>query len=307
MKWKFEDESLCHVGHTSGQQTSPSSGSAKGAQDASGLKTAYDHVEGIMKIADEDWKKKLPKTPLDKRTRRAKERSDHFIAENIEKNEREEDPRLEKEPIKKDGDEEDGFGTRPKTSPILTHQPLAAEEGMEVEEVQMSEANDDDDVFAEKANPKTESRVKTPERRPPVKRRAGEVRRQNEGQVAGHEDEPGFKMKIIDDDEMDDGGENLDIGIMKSKQQDKEIIYHAMLGHDLTEVYGSERLELTANREFLRQIMSTDVSEVFSPERVTTVCEQYGLVPGEAMDIKNGYDFDLVSDQKKGMGFNYQG
>ena len=105
-------------------------------------------------------------------------------------------------------------------------------------------------------------------------------------------------MKIIDD-EMDDGGENLDIGIMQAKQQDKEIIYHAMLGHDLTEVYGSERLKLTANREFLRQIMSTDVSEVFSPERVTTVCKQYGLVPGEAMDIKNGYDFDLVSDQKK--------
>ena len=106
-------------------------------------------------------------------------------------------------------------------------------------------------------------------------------------------------MKIIDDDEMDDGGENLDIGSMKSKQQDKEIIYHAMLGHDLTEVYGSKRLQLTANRDFLRQIMSTDVSEVFSPERVTTVCKQYGLVPGEAMDIKNGYDFDLVSDQKK--------
>ena len=63
--------------------------------------------------------------PLDERTRRAKERSDHFIAENIEKNEREEDPRLEEEPIKKDGDE--------KTFPILTHQPLAAEEGMDVE------------------------------------------------------------------------------------------------------------------------------------------------------------------------------
>ena len=41
-----------------------------------------------------------------------------------------------------------------KTSPVLTHQPLAAEEGMEVEEVQMSEANDAD-AFAFKANPKT--------------------------------------------------------------------------------------------------------------------------------------------------------
>ena len=39
--------------------------------------------------------------------------------------------------------------------------------------------------------------------------------------------------------------------------------------------------------------------EMFSPERVTAVREQYGLVPGQAMDIKNGYDFDLAVDRKK--------
>ena len=43
----------------------------------------------------------------------------------------------------------------------------------------------------------------------------------------------------------------------------------------------------------------TDISEVFSPERVTSVCARYGLVPGQAMDIKNGYDFDLAKDRKK--------
>ena len=84
----------------------------------------------------------------------------------------------------------------------------------------MLEAHDDD-AFADEAKPKTESRVKTPERRPPVMRRAGEVRRQNEGQAAGHKDEPGIKMKIMDDDdEIIDGGEILDIGIMKAKQHD---------------------------------------------------------------------------------------
>ena len=45
--------------------------------------------------------------------------------------------------------------------------------------------------------------------------------------------------------------------------------------------------------------MSTDISEVFSPNRVTSVGKQFGLVPGEAMDIKNGYDFGLVNPQKK--------
>ena len=39
--------------------------------------------------------------------------------------------------------------------------------------------------------------------------------------------------------------------------------------------------------------------EMFSPERVTAVCKQYGLTPGQAMDIKNGYDFDLEVDRKK--------
>ena len=46
-----------------------------------------------------------------------------------------------------------------------------------------------------------------------------------------------------------------------------------MLGHDLSESYGNKRLQTAANREFIRQIMSTDVSEVFSPERVSAVCK----------------------------------
>ena len=47
------------------------------------------------------------------------------------------------------------------------------------------------------------------------------------------------------------------------------------------------------------QLMGVDMSETFSPERVTAVCKQYGLVPGQAMDIKNGFDFDLAVDRKK--------
>ena len=39
--------------------------------------------------------------------------------------------------------------------------------------------------------------------------------------------------------------------------------------------------------------------EMFSPERVTAVCKQYGLSPGQAMEIKNGYDLDLAVDRKK--------
>ena len=41
---------------------------------------------------------------------------------------------------------------------------------------------------------------------------------------------------------------------------------------------------------------STDVVEVFSPERVGQACARYGLQQGTAMDIKSGYDFDLAAD-----------
>ena len=41
------------------------------------------------------------------------------------------------------------------------------------------------------------------------------------------------------------------------------------------------------------------MSEMFSPERVTAVCNKYGLIPGQAMDIKNRFDFDLAADRKK--------
>ena len=41
------------------------------------------------------------------------------------------------------------------------------------------------------------------------------------------------------------------------------------------------------------------MSVMFSPGRVTAVCKQYGVIPGQAMDTKNGFDFDLVADRKK--------
>ena len=48
-----------------------------------------------------------------------------------------------------------------------------------------------------------------------------------------------------------------------------------------------------------KQLNSTDMAEMFSPERVTAVCKDYGLTPGAAMDIKNGYDFDKVADRNR--------
>ena len=50
------------------------------------------------------------------------------------------------------------------------------------------------------------------------------------------------------------------------------------------------------------QLMRVDMSEMFSPERVTSACKQYSLIPGQAMDIKNGFGFDLAADRRKARG-----
>ena len=58
-------------------------------------------------------------------------------------------------------------------------------------------------------------------------------------------------------------------------------------------------MNLAGDRHIVEQLFRVGMSEMLSPERVTSVCKQYGLVPGQAMDIKNGFDFDLAVDRKK--------
>ena len=37
-------------------------------------------------------------------------------------------------------------------------------------------------------------------------------------------------------------------------------------------------------------LKGADVTEVFSPERVTRICSKYGLVAGDSLDLRDGYD-----------------
>ena len=84
---------------------------------------------------------------------------------------------------------------------------------------------------------------------------------------------------------------------MAAKKEYQLILDHAILGHDLTEIYSNARLTLAGKRHVFGQRMGVDMSEIFSPERVTAVCKQYELAPGQAMDVKNGFDFDLAFDR----------
>ena len=110
-----------------------------------------------------------------------------------------------------------------------------------------------DSPLADGPTVKTELRLKTPERNPSTKRASSSL-----------EEEPILKRTILEDDaaEQDD-----DMLVLKEKQQDKDIIYHALLGHDLTEVYPNRRLQLAANREFIGQVLSTYFSEIYTAPR----------------------------------------
>ena len=46
-------------------------------------------------------------------------------------------------------------------------------------------------------------------------------------------------------------------------------------------------------------LMGVDITEVYSPARVTNMAKQFGLEAGIAMDLLTGYDLDRVEDRKK--------
>ena len=87
-----------------------------------------------------------------------------------------------------------------------------------------------------------------------------------------------------------------------NKKETQLIVSRAFLGHDLHEVYSSNRVSVASRRNMVDspfKIGSADASEMFVPERVTMVCQEYGLVPGQVTDLKNGFDFDFPADRNR--------
>ena len=94
-----------------------------------------------------------------------------------------------------------------------------------------------------------------------------------------------------------------DVAAKAMKAEDKLILSKAIVGHFLNEVYSNRRIQLAVNRCSMErldtQLSSTDVCEMFSPERVAAVCGRFGLTPANSMDIKSAYDFDTAVDRRK--------
>ena len=83
---------------------------------------------------------------------------------------------------------------------------------------------------------------------------------------------------------MTDDENDLDIDSLRAKQEDMKIVSLAILGRSIHESYSNSRIELAVSRQIAETmmigLMSTDVTEISSPERVAQVCREFGLKPG---------------------------
>ena len=134
-------------------------------------------------------------------------------------------------------------------------------------------------------------RMKSPVRAPATKRN---------NQI--HNEEPATKRSIIDE-LSDDDGDGIDVDSLRAKLEDMLIIGRALSGQSLHDIYSNSRINLAVCRQTAESskggLISADVAEIFSPERVATVCREFGSEPRLSMDIKSGYDFDNKKDRDR--------
>ena len=70
-----------------------------------------------------------------------------------------------------------------------------------------------------------------------------------------------------------------------------------VLGHDMSECVSPTAAMRVA--ETARHLLSADIMEMYSPERVTKMCKKFGLQAGCSLDLTNGFNFDLAADRSK--------
>ena len=241
----------------------------------------------------------IGKDENDGRTKKVQERHDHFAATKVAEgdsakeqvNDPRSDNRAQDEAAHEDGGRhanEDAMDADPST-PSGKKNPSTV--NFEIHTPVTSHHEEDELVDAPGSS--SDRRVLTPARKPAVKRKENI-----------HTDEPDTKKIILDDPEIEqEVTSGMQLNEIMAKREDEIILNKAILGHSLHEVYSNQRIRLAVERNKMeglnKQLASTDVCEMFSPERVTAVCKQYGLTPGAAMDIMNGYDFDIAADRKR--------
>ena len=231
----------------------------------------------------------------DDRTKKAKERADHYM---YVKTAPENEPRAKND----EGADDPHRESEPNQPPATPVSQKSAEQARAEFDIGTpgrtinDDMNIDGDELDEGPNIASEKRVKTPVRAPATKRKIGV-----------HDEEQPTKVIIRDDGDdevmVDEAAKMECVDSVRARKEDEEILCKAILGKSIHETYSNDRIKLAVDRQSVeclnKQMLGVDVMEVFSPERVGKLCKEYGLDQGMAMDIKSGFDFDKSSDRAK--------
>ena len=72
-------------------------------------------------------------------------------------------------------------------------------------------------------------------------------------------------------------------------------------GEQNDELAEKKRRREIEHSAIVEEIRSVDITEIYSPQRVTNEARRYGLKPGEAMDITTGWDFRNQEDRERAL------
>ena len=76
--------------------------------------------------------------------------------------------------------------------------------------------------------------LKVPDRKKAIKRG-----------IDGHDEEPSPKRIAFEDTNMEED-DGIDVDLLAAKREDQLILYHAVLGHDVTDPYSNKNLKFSA-------------------------------------------------------------
>ena len=81
---------------------------------------------------------------------------------------------------------------------------------------------------------------------------------------------------------------------------DSRIAMMGILNRSMTEILSPDSIrQLEAQAAVVSSIYGVAIAEVYLPWRVNNMCDEMGLTPGCAMDVRNGFDFDTYADRKR--------
>ena len=93
--------------------------------------------------------------------------------------------------------------------------------------------------------------------------------------------------------------EELRVRSLRAKMAERQAEKRRAEEEQNEELEEKKRRKEMGETAIVKEIRSVDISEIYSPQRVTNEARRYGLKPGEAMDITTGWEFRKQEDRER--------